>query len=326
MCEFFTLTNVLKQTPAITFSIFIVYIDQLLLILTIVVLFTEYGRYRSFFFLERESKVSFKTCFEITKDIAKNEKIDVITSHIQNVYGLHGVPENIKTSIRKTARFIELKISQKWKQSHRTKKTFLSTYSDWLESEIKLEDSVLHYMVKSSPGPSGLSRKKGRPEKIFSELSTASKKHRLDEILKSRTSDELEFAAGVLRKSSHSFPSEEQKSLAALETLALYADLGLSFRKYNLLRSKVNKLHKDTFSSYYALMKFRNQRLPKEIIVSDSHAQVNLQELCNKTAEIIIGDCIDKQLLTNCHRLNNCVNGDSTGVRDIVYTNKNLGM
>lgn len=38
--------------------------------------------------------------------------------------------------------------------------------------------------------------------------------------------------------------------------------------------------------------------MPSDITVSDSHAQVNLQQLCNKTAEVLV-DCVEKQLITN---------------------------
>jgi hypothetical protein len=251
------------------------------------------------FFLASTSKVTFKSCFEITENIAKKEKADVISNHIQDVYGLYDIPDHVKTSLLKSARFILMKITKKWNECHQTKNTFLSLYSDWLETEVKMDDSVLQYMLEPRPGTSGTCRQKGRPEKDFSELSTPSKKRRVDGLLKNTTRDELEFAAGVLRKSVPPLPSEESKSLSTLQALALYSDLGLSVRKYNILRTTVNNLHKDMFPSYYTLKKFRNQRLPSDVNVSDSHAQVNLQQLCIKTAEVIMADCVDKQSITN---------------------------
>lgn len=87
-------------------------------------------------------------------------------------------------------------------------------------------------MLEPSPGTSDTCRQKGRPEKDFSVLSTPSKKRRVDDLLKNRTRDELEFAIGILRKSDPPLPSEERKSLSTLQALALYSDLGLSVRKY----------------------------------------------------------------------------------------------
>lgn len=53
------------------------------------------------------------------------------------------------------------------------------------------------------------------------------------------------------------------------------------------------------FPNYYSLKMFRNQRLPCDVNVLNSHAQVNLQQLCHKTAEVIMADCVDKQSITN---------------------------
>lgn len=70
-------------------------------------------------------------------------------------------------------------------------------------------------MLEPRPGTSGTCRQRGRPAKDFSELSTPSKKRRVDDLLKNRTSDELESVAGVLRKSDPPLlPSEERRSLS----------------------------------------------------------------------------------------------------------------
>lgn len=56
-----------------------------------------------------------KSYFEVTENVAKNENAALITSHLQNIYGLHVISEHVKGSLDKTAR--HLKINKKWTQS-----------------------------------------------------------------------------------------------------------------------------------------------------------------------------------------------------------------
>lgn len=76
--------------------------------------------------------------------------------------------------------------------------------------------------------------------------------------------------------------------MSVQQTIALYLDLNLSVRKYNILRSVVNALHKDCFPSYNRLVKEKQKYIPKTITVTETSAEVNLQELLQKTVESIL--------------------------------------
>jgi len=83
-----------------------------------------------------------------------------------------------------------------------------------------------------------------------------------------------------------------KKNLLPVEkALALFYDLDLSVRQYNLLRSIVNSTSEDFFPSYYSLKTYADSLLPSPITVSDICAEVPLQPLLNKTAEGIANFC-----------------------------------
>ena len=67
------------------------------------------------------------------------------------------------------------------------------------------------------------------------------------------------------------------------KALALFVDMDLSYRQYNMMRTTVNTAHKDCFPSYYALQMAKKKYIPESIIVSETSVQVPLQGLLNLT-------------------------------------------
>lgn len=137
-------------------------------------------------------------------------------------------------------------------------------------------------------------KKRGRPQKLFEETNLLTKKRRVTDLITTRTCDELALAAELSLRQNKRESSGSKKSLSPLRALALYLDLGLTFRKYNILRSTMNSLNSDMFPSYYALKQIESQRLPKIQDISDIHAEINLQELLDKTVESLISLVKDK--------------------------------
>lgn len=97
--------------------------------------------------------------------------------------------------------------------------------------------------------------------------------------------DEVNEAAKLGKKNNSEV---EQTQLSLAQSLALYFDLKLSVRKYNLMRSVVNAVSKNCFPSYYVLYNEMEALLPKPLIISEDSAEVPLQSLLNRTAQSLL--------------------------------------
>ncbi|XP_054726789.1 uncharacterized protein LOC129236425 isoform X2 [Anastrepha obliqua] len=119
------------------------------------------------------------------------------------------------------------------------------------------------------------STSRGRPYVAFGESSEKTKKRRIEELVLKYTLEELSFA----------------------ETLALYLQLDLSQRKYNLLRSIINSVHSEFLPSIYKLRQFRDSLLPKDIINTVQGSEINLQQLLDYTLKSILKSILDKEYI-----------------------------
>lgn len=84
---------------------------------------------------------------------------------------------------------------------------------------------------------------RGRPPIPFEEASTKTKKRRVQDLLCSRSPEELIFAAHVVKSSCAVSEPTGHSSVPMHNVIALYLDLDLSERKYTLLQKFVNGLH-----------------------------------------------------------------------------------
>lgn len=129
------------------------------------------------------------------------------------------------------------------------------------------------------------STSKGRPKVSYEEASEKTKQRRVEELLSTTNSDMIERIAS----------QHDKKCMSIAKAVALIYDLGLSIRKYNILRKTVNNLIEDFFPSYFAIKKYTDELLPKPIVVSEISAEVPLQSLLNRTVESLI-----KNFKINC--------------------------
>ncbi|KAF2889180.1 hypothetical protein ILUMI_16993, partial [Ignelater luminosus] len=90
------------------------------------------------------------------------------------------------------------------------------------------------------------------------------------------------------QQSSQQKIGDSNERMSVEKALALYLDIGLSFRKYNILRSSINAIHPDTMPSYYLLQRGKSEILPNQIETSDIYSEVDLQNLLDKTTNSII--------------------------------------
>lgn len=175
-----------------------------------------------------------------------------------------------------------------WKEANRNRKVFQKRHEVWLNSFFT--QSITSFATTSSEN-AGSSR--GRPRKSFEEASIKTKKRRVEELLTKPTA-ELRFA--VERSEPTCSKKTISPGLSAKQALALYLDLNLSVKKYNILRSVVNVIHKDCFPSYHALVQTKQLYLPTNINVTEISAEINLQEVLEKTASSILNILTTDQL------------------------------
>lgn len=184
-----------------------------------------------------------------------------------------------------------LNLTRKWEEASRNRQRFNQRYKDWINSKLWIPErlTAATAVVPDNAEQPQPNRGPGRPRKSFDECSVKTKKRRVAEFAAGRTSHELKFAAGLVDNNnlSNQDQTPSTSSLTPHQALALYLDLDLSERKYNLLRSVVNEIHKDCFPSLYAINQVKNALLPSSINVSETSAEVDVQELVQKTAESI---------------------------------------
>ncbi|XP_036340085.1 uncharacterized protein LOC118749386 [Rhagoletis pomonella] len=116
-------------------------------------------------------------------------------------------------------------------------------------------------------------------------LQIEQKEEGFQDLVSSKSPEELTKAAKKIEKSIH---QGDVDCLSINDALGLFFDLNLSKEKYNTLRSVVNRIHKDCFPSYYALKIGKDEMLPNPITVSETSAEVPLQDLVNRTVSSLV--------------------------------------
>lgn len=152
-------------------------------------------------------------------------------------------------------KYFNLDCKKMWKECFRNRHLFEKRHSIWLQNEFRLPKIVLNLVSTLEPiQVPGTSR--GRPQKPFCQASFKTKKRRVKGLVATRTSDELRFAYEIADQLSSTKKDDNHSSLSPQKALALYFDLDLSERKYNLLRKTVNTINENCFPSLYSLQKF----------------------------------------------------------------------
>ena len=98
-------------------------------------------------------------------------------------------------------------------------------------------------------------------------------KKRVEEHVATKSMEELKRAAFTVSEST----DLKKMTISPDEALALYIDMDLSVRQYNMMRSKVNSIHKDCFPSYFALKNTKKKFIPDEIFATETSVEVQLQ-------------------------------------------------
>jgi hypothetical protein len=234
---------------------------------------------------------------EIWISSKKTERILNIITKIQSFLNITECTDSVYDQIKKISEVYCLAISKKWKDCSRNKNYLLQRHHKWLNKEIQLFDILSE--ETSIPSKSQLGRSRGRPQIPFENGSLKTKRRRVQDLVNSRSSDELCLAATLSQKTLNA-PDKTHPNLSPQDIIALYLDLDLSERKYLILRTFINSLHKNyyCFPSVKVLRQMKRSFLPSSISVTEISAEVELQDLLNVTTDSIL-KMVDIENTTN---------------------------
>jgi len=198
------------------------------------------------------------------------------------------------------------KYAKYWSNANRTRTTFMKKYAQFMENEIKITFKKMNLRSVAIPSPSnssasGNARNRDRPRKLYEHCSSKNKKRRVHE-LRSKYSQELLRAAVAPNKKKHCeyvLPNDEQDRETFInKILAMYMDLGLSKRKYELLRAYNKHLFGNKLYPPYAKIQAAKQKCyPQNISVTENGAKIKLQSLLDHTTSQIIKSLPNQDLL-----------------------------
>lgn len=194
---------------------------------------------------------------------------------------------------------------KRWRKSGFSRSNFYNQNSSWVKNKLNFENP--NYNEKQTTA-------QGRPPKKFNESSERSKRRKVKDLavtseadLIQRThiynlkkQDGMEQETKIIKALKSASPDrlsnlvkslstpQEIKNFSEDEALALFLDLGLSQRKYNLLRLALKMKNIHVLPSYRKILAAKVQIIPKPTIVSTLSASTPLQSLLDKTAERIL--------------------------------------
>lgn len=237
-------------------------------------------------------EISRSALFEEWCTYQKNERPVKILAKIKSCLPID-VAEGAELTLKENSVSFCRQVNKWWHECSRSRKKFEKDHAAWISGTM-----TINLNKRSHSSPEEPSTSIGRPQKLFEDLSEKSKIRRVAPLVKNYSSEELCFAAK--RVTTSSSKTSNAKCLTTKKTLALFYDLNLTVRKYEILRSVVNAIHPDCFPSYRSLLTTKNKYLPDHISVTEISAEVQLQELLEKTTVSIL----------NISDLTKCQTGD----------------
>lgn len=235
---------------------------------------------------------------------SKQAKCVAVQNHVLS--SINPLSEEDQYKINEQVRVFCWKLSSMWEKCKRMKSRFLNAYGAFLSEEITLK----------SVSQSSTSKGAGRPSKSFVDISDRSKRRRVQNTL-SMSEEELSYATGLkLRKSGKrtvanlvkevlsptvkethrkrtSFKSTAYSSaplLSEQQALSLITEADLSKQQYLTIRNMLRTLNINVLPSYQKIVAAKKKCYPSKegIIITESSAEVKLQNLLDHTASRII--------------------------------------
>lgn len=115
----------------------------------------------------------------------------------------------------------------------------------------------------------------------------------------------------IVQRSKELLPPEEPMQMGFKKALALFLELELSVRKFNILRTSINSIHKNCVPSITTINNFKKLYIPTKTSVTEISGEFDLQELLDKTTASIlnipnltnnINDSANLKLICKCYK------------------------
>lgn len=255
--------------------------------------------------------ISYRRLFEHFVGVSNAREFIVV---VQREYSNCGIiiTEEIESKLTNLYKYFKVK----WSSCHRTRRVFLEKNEDFL-------NKVFSFAVGEVTGDDDLpSTSRGRPLKSLDVCSVYTKKQKLSGATCNITTEDVSTALSLKYNKDHqkrkaditkavlnASPLRVKRIKASIPTpqadpikydsptaLALFLDLGLSKEKYNVLRTSLRSHNIDVLPSYKALTEAKKEAIPRNCQVTETSAEVNLQELMDHTAKRILSSMNDMEL------------------------------
>lgn len=228
---------------------------------------------------------------------------------VSSKFNFCGITEESKKQVKMKLASYSSTIATKWISASKSKERFLPIKKTWMESE-DIEFHVQCHQPQPSTSTSDLVSI-GRPRKDFQDLSFKTKKHRVDDLVQTRSVEELMTAVEVavrstgnrnvakLRDISESSESVSSRSTSSVqgvrqpsgdEALVYYIDSKSTTHTYKQTRKWSMNAGHYVFPSYHCLAKSKKACYPSEdhIVYTETRSEINLQAVLDKTVERLI--------------------------------------
>lgn len=164
-----------------------------------------------------------------------------------------------------------------WSSANRTRTNFIKKYTRFMESDIKVTFKKINLKFVAninditSFGNIG-NRGRGRPYKSYEDCSSKTKKRRVHELRDKYNQELLRAAVTPKKRCKCSLLNDEHdEETIKNKVLAMYMGLGLSRRKYELLRTYNERLFGNKFyPSYAKIHAVKKNCYPKDITVTEN--------------------------------------------------------
>lgn len=204
------------------------------------------------------------------------------------------------------------KLFAKFEDCSRTIDRFLVKNDNWLNGAFVFEKTDV---IEEEPQPSTSS---GRPKQLFSEIGDRAKRKRAAKLSSAFEAEELTYAAkkSLKEQGQHSasklisealfttptraekirstwLQRKRLKNVAPFsedEAVSLMIEAKLSKHQYSLIRREAKKKNADIYPSYHKVLEAKGRCYPPKeaIVITESLAEVTLQELLNHTASRLV--------------------------------------
>lgn len=284
---------------------------------------------------DRQFHISRTELFDQLKSSSYNMNSErILVDYLKAKFNLNDCSEPMLKELKRLMHSYMVSVSQCWKKCARNKTVFLNKNSSWINTiivipNIDLTSSAME--VQETP-------KRGRPEKIFQDLSCKSKRRKLNPLIEQRSLSELTFAtkcklnqagkrdaakilenlvnspkrATCMKKAYESNAQTNKCSgYTADEALALIVATKLTKRRYQILRSAATQKDlKQLYPSYRNILAAKKACYPpaEDMTITEAGASIKLQSLVDLTIKrlcIVQHEVLKKFCGSDDYKLNN---------------------